>query len=183
MPTTRIYARWSDHLSLSLPDHPHPVPAHAYDAPTPLDARPTKGDHVQIIALSPMAYRTMYAPLGTRIYDVYDPQVEGVVEGVCWAGSSRLAFAVKNERDVAGVPWVVVSVPFDSLSMAPVADEECPPGWLRTCLSVERSEVVVQYDVVVVDKLGNEPTPPVSLQYPDPHVWQRDRLLTDCNDE
>ncbi|KAI0720818.1 hypothetical protein C8T65DRAFT_735752 [Cerioporus squamosus] len=180
---TRIYARWADHLSLSLPDHSLPVPAHAYDVPIPIGACPELGERVQIIALSPMAYRTMHTPLGTQIYDVYDPQVEGVVEGVCWAGPSRVAFAVKNERLVAGVPWVVVTMPFDRWAMKLVAEEDCPPGWLRTCLSTQRSEVEVQDGAVVVDKLGDDPTPPVSLQYPDPRVWQHDRLLTDRADE
>ncbi len=179
MSTTRIYARWEDHLFLSLPNNPLPIPAHTYNAPVPMGACPKRGDHVQIIALSPLVYRTLDVPLGARIYDVYDPQVVGVVEGVCWSGPSRVAFAVENERAVTGVPWVIVTVPFDCRTMEPPADEDCPLGWLKNCLEMQRSKVVVQHDAVVVDKLGDEPTPLVSLQYPDPRVWQRDQLLTD----
>ncbi|KAI0720600.1 hypothetical protein C8T65DRAFT_735924 [Cerioporus squamosus] len=182
MPTTRVYARWADQFDLSIPNTPLPIPVHAYDAPIPPPVCPKRGERVQVIALSPMAYRTMYAPLGTRIYDIYDPQVEGVVEGVCPAGPSRVAFAIRNFRQESGVQWVVVTVPFVEGEMRWPGAEECPDEWLQSCLSGERSSVELQHDAVVVDKLGDVPTSPVALKYPDPRVSQRDRLLTECFD-
>ncbi|KAI0684818.1 hypothetical protein C8T65DRAFT_748483 [Cerioporus squamosus] len=183
MTTTRIYARWADQLELSIPTDPLPVPAHAYDAPIPPPICPSLGERVQIIALSPMVYRTMFTPLGgTRKYDVYDPQVEGVVEGVCMAGKSRVAFTVKNFRRESGVQWVVVTVPFVEGVMRQPEASDCPADWLRRCLAEEQSDVELQCDAVVEDELGDVPTSPVTLQYADPRVWQRDRLLTECFD-
>ncbi|KAI0685562.1 hypothetical protein C8T65DRAFT_701484 [Cerioporus squamosus] len=179
MPTTRIYARWTSQMSLSLPKHPLPIPAHAYDAPIPLQACPRRGERVRIMALSPMAYRTMYAPIGTNKYDVYDPYVEGIVEGVVMASPSVVAFAVKNIRREAGVKWVVVSAPFVQETMVPPPEEDCPLEWLRSCLSSGTKEVELQEDAVVVDELGDDPSPPVTLQYPDPRVQRRDRMLMD----
>ncbi len=178
MPATRVYARWSGQLQLSLPDHLQVVPAHTYDAPIPMPACPRRGERVQVIALSPMVYRTMHTPIGTRQYDVYDPYIEGVVVGVMMVGKVQVVFAVKNERLEAGVQWVVVTAPYDREMMDPPV-EDCPLGWLREVLSKGRSNVSLQRDAVVVDELGNDPSPPVSLQYPDPRVWRRDQMLMD----
>ncbi len=179
MPTTRVYARWSGQLLLSLPDHLQAIPAHTYDAPIPMPACPRRGECVKIVALSPMVYRTMHTPIGTRMYDVYDPYVEGMVEGVVMVNPTQVAFAVKNERVEAGVQWVVVAAPFCRDVMVSPPMEDCPLEWLRGCLSKGRSDVLLQRDAVVVDELGNDPSPPVSLQYPDPRVWRRDQMLTD----
>ncbi|KAI0720988.1 hypothetical protein C8T65DRAFT_735482 [Cerioporus squamosus] len=179
MAPTRIYARWREQLALSLPDHLLPIPAHAYDAPVQMAVQPHRGDHVQLIALSPMVYRTFFAPLGTNIYDMYDPQVEGTVAGVFRVSPERLAFAIENTRDTVGVPWVLVTAPFVPEEMLPPGDEECPPGWLTAVLGVARSTVGLQRDAVVVDGLGDVPTPPVVLHYPDPRVRRCDRMLTE----
>ncbi len=179
MTATRIYARWSYQMSLSLPEHPHPLPAHAYDAPIPLHACPRRGERVRILALSPMAYRTFYTPVGATCYDVYDPYVEGMVEGVQLVDGIRVAFVVKNDREETGVKWVVVSAPFVPETMVPPPADDCPLEWMRRCLGGGRSVVELQPDAMVEDKLGSKPSPPVSLQYPDPCVWRRDRVLTD----
>ncbi|KAI0709669.1 hypothetical protein C8T65DRAFT_648821 [Cerioporus squamosus] len=176
----RLYGRWRDQAALSLPDQLLPVTIHTYDAPSPLPARIRLGDRVQVIAVSPMAYRTLHVPPGRTIFDVYDPQIVGVVEGVRTSGAEKVTLLVRNERAEHGVAWAVVSGPPMPGDTPSAVEDGYLVEWMKSVLDGEGSVVALRCaDAEVVDHLGGGVTLPVQCQYPDPEMRRRDRRTTE----
>ena len=107
-----MYGLWRDHYSITIPGHSGLALVHAYDAPIPTTAMPHVGSRVQVIAIARASYRAHPPARSADVYDVYDPQIEGVVTGLCITASGRLTYAVENERTVSTVELVVISMPY-----------------------------------------------------------------------
>ncbi|KAI0681961.1 hypothetical protein C8T65DRAFT_751040 [Cerioporus squamosus] len=176
----RLYGRWRSQLALSLPDQLLPATVHTYSAPSPLPANIRFGDRVQVIALSPVVYRTLRTQSGSPVFDVYDPQIIGVVEGVRRFGEEQVALLVKNERIEHGVEWAVVSAPLVAGEAPNVVEDGPLAEWAKRLLDSEGRVAGLRcVDVVVVDELGEDVTLPVKCRYPDPKVRRRERRITD----
>ncbi|KAI0721262.1 hypothetical protein C8T65DRAFT_735283 [Cerioporus squamosus] len=176
----RLYGRWRHQLALSTPNHLLPVTAHVYEAPTPFPSFLRPGDQVQLIAISPTVYRTLFMPPGQNMYDVYDPQVVGRVEGMRAVGPDRLVILVENARSEHGVPWAVISAPFVPGKVPVALSEECRVEWAKELLEMDWGFVRWgANEVVVADNLVEGVTPPVNYRFPDPKMRRRDRKITD----
>ncbi|KAI0706717.1 hypothetical protein C8T65DRAFT_740562 [Cerioporus squamosus] len=176
----RLYARWRDQFALSLPDQPLPASVHAYCAPSPLPAKMQLGDHVQVIAISPMVYRTLHVPPGTNLFDVYDPQIVGQVEGMRSFGSEKVVLLVRNARAEHGVQWAVVAAPPVPGEAPDASGDGHLAEWMARLLEDEgRVADPKCVGAVVVDNLGGGVTPPVKCRFPDPKTRRRDRKITD----
>ncbi|KAI0702818.1 hypothetical protein C8T65DRAFT_741498 [Cerioporus squamosus] len=165
----RLYGRWREQRSLSLPNRLLAATVHIYNAPTPIPVGLRLGDHVQVV----------HVPLGPSYFDVYDPQIVGSVEGVRRIGTERVALLVKNEREEYGAGWAVVSAPLGPGETPDVVDEGHLAEWMKQLLDGEVNVAVPKSgDVVVVDNLGWAVTPLVTYRFPDPKMRRRDRKIT-----
>ncbi len=166
----RIYGRWRDGYSTNVPGRSTPILVHVYDAPIPVGEPLFVGKRVQLIALSPISYRTRKPSLFySNSYDVYDPQIVGCVVGAhMQRDGGPMLFAVDNERSVSTVGLVILAVPFIvGLSLAPVEDD-CPREWVKELLAKVQSQVVMHITATVCDNLQKGETPIQVLQYPEP---------------
>ncbi|TFK93201.1 hypothetical protein K466DRAFT_581157 [Polyporus arcularius HHB13444] len=175
----RLYARWMRQATLSLPTSVHPIVAHEYEMPIKPSQPLRVGLRVQLMALSPMVYRTLLPCFTHPIYDVYDPQIEGEVDGVRVNEEVQIVyFAIRNERAQNRVRYVVVAAPYiPGLTVA-----ESPPrrscDWLDAMttreslgldsLSDRVSELKLEESAEVIDGFRDSPTQPLSFRYPDP---------------
>ncbi len=137
------------------------------------------------MALSPTVYRTFLPCFTHPIYDVYDPQIEGEVNGVRVNEEVQVVyFAIRNERAQNRVRYVVVAAPYiPGLTLA-----ESPPrrscDWLDAMSTWENlglsssgggSDMKLEESAEVIDSFRDSPTPPVLFRYPDP-PYMHDRV-------
>lgn len=166
----RIYGLWRDHGSTIVPGYPSSTLVHYYDSPIALWEPLVIGRRVQLIALSPVPYRTLTPSLHSNAYDVYDPQIVGRVAGVHIRNDGVIVCAVENERAVSAVGLVVITLPFNAGLSRLTREGDCPEGWMKKLLLQVRNHVVAQVSVMVHDNLGHGETPVPVLQYPDPRI-------------
>lgn len=177
----RVYGLWRDHYSITIPGRSGLALVHAYDAPIPTTAKPRVGSRVQVIAIARASYRAHPPARSANVYDVYDPQIVGVVIGLCITASGRVTYAVQNERTVSTVELVVISMPNIAGAKGNPVDEDCPRGWLRQLLLRNKSDVELWTDAEVLDDLGCGVTPVRVLRYSDPA--KRSRSRSNCFQE
>ncbi|KAI0687084.1 hypothetical protein C8Q76DRAFT_305682 [Earliella scabrosa] len=171
----RIYARWRERINLSRPENIHLTVVHRYDVPVRPSTPIRVGMHVQIAALSPAIYRTLYTELGSPpVYDVYDPQIVGRIIGAKLDGD-LVSFAIENERQEAsgGVAIAVITVPHLPGETVTLAQYERTCGVLFEIAPRMPGSVRLQENALVWDSLGRaSPTPPTVLKWPDPAMYR-----------
>ncbi|KAI0713859.1 hypothetical protein C8Q76DRAFT_620411 [Earliella scabrosa] len=180
VPIRRVYGRWKESIQLSLPSAVHPVVAHRYIAPVRPEVAVQVGMRVQVIALSPAVYRTLHTPLRSKpLYDVYDPHIEGTVIGVKHDSADVVTVAIWNERPISKVAIAIVTLPYIPDITMTLKDVETTCPWLFGLAVYPPGVVTLEEGAEVVDHLGDLPTPPVVLCYPDPEMYEHDTLVTD----
>ncbi|KAI0735642.1 hypothetical protein C8Q76DRAFT_611405, partial [Earliella scabrosa] len=179
-PPWRVYGRWRDKLSLSLPSSVHPLVVHRYVAPVVPETALRVGMRVQILALSPAVYRTLHTPLWSKpVYDVYDPHVEGTVIGAKVDDDKVVTLAVQNERAISKVAFAVVTLPYMPGVTVFLEEVERTCTWLFDLPTYPLGTISLEGDAKILDNLGPLPTPYPTLLYPDPETYEYSTLVTD----